>query len=89
MEFEYDPKKSASNKQKHGIDLSDARELWADPDFIEVPIITSDEPRFLVIGRVSNKHWSGIITYRAEKIRIISVRWSIKEEVDIYENHQG
>jgi len=85
MEFEFDPKKSESNKQKHGIDFYEAQELWDDPDFIEIPVMTSDEPRFLVIGKISGKHWSGVITYRTEKIRIISVRRSRKEEVDIYE----
>ena len=86
MEFEFDPKKSESNKQKHGIDFHEAQELWDDPDFIEIPVMTSDEPRFLVIGKISGKHWSGVITYRTEKVRIISVRRSRKEEVDIYES---
>ena len=86
MEFEFDPKKSENNKQKHGIDFYEAQELWDDPDFIEIPVMTSDEPRFLVIGKISGKHWSGVITYRTEKVRIISVRRSRKEEVDIYES---
>jgi len=86
MEFELDLKKSESNKQKHGIDFYEAQKLWDDPDFIEIPIKTSDEPRFLVIGKITGQHWSGIITYRSERIRIISVRRSRKEEVDIYES---
>jgi uncharacterized DUF497 family protein len=85
MEFEFDPKKSDGNKVKHGIDFYEAQALWDDPDFIEIPVKTSDEPRFLVIGKISEKHWSGIITYRNDKIRLISVRCSRKEEVDIYE----
>ncbi len=59
---------------------------WDDPDFIEIPVKTSDKQRFLVIGKISEKHWSAIITYRSEKVRIISVRRSRKEEVDIYES---
>lgn len=86
MEFEFDPKKSESNKQKHGIDFYEAQELWDDPDFIEIPVKGSDELRFLVIGKISGKHWSGVITYRPEKISIISVRRSRKEEVKIYES---
>jgi len=85
MEFEFDEEKSKGNKQKHGIDFNEAQTLWDDPDVIEIPVKTSDEPRFLVIGKIEGKHWSGIITYRGEKIRIISVRRSRKEEVDIYE----
>jgi len=86
MEFEFDPIKSNSNKKKHGIDFCEAQTLWNDPDLIEIPVNTSDEPRFLVIGSISGKHWSGVITYRSQKIRIISVRRSRKEEVDIYES---
>lgn len=85
MAFEFDPEKSESNKQKHGIDFYEAQGLWNDPDFIEIPVKNSDEPRFLVIGKISEKHWSGVITYRTEKIRIISVRRSRKEEIEIYE----
>ncbi len=86
MEFEYDINKSNSNKLKHKIDFIAAQKLWDDPDLIEIPIKTSDEPRYLVVGMISGKHWSGIITYRGEKIRIISVRRSSKEEVRIYES---
>ena len=86
MDFEFDAGKSNSNKKKHGIDFYKAQALWDDPDLIEIPVKTSDEPRFLVIGKISGKHWSGVITYRGEKIRIISVRRSRKEEVDIYES---
>ncbi len=86
MEFEYDPNKSETNKKKHGIDFYEAQALWDDPDLIEIPVKTGDEPRFVVIGKISGKHWSGVITYRGEKIRIISVRRSRREEVDIYES---
>jgi len=86
MEFEFDAKKSRSNKTKHGIDFSQAQKLWDDPDLIEIPVRTTDEPRFLVIGRISDRCWSAVITYRGDKIRIISVRRARKEEVNIYES---
>jgi uncharacterized DUF497 family protein len=86
MEFEFDHEKSEINKQKHGIDFCEAQKLWDDTDFIEISVKINDEPRFLVIGKISGKHWSGVITYRSEKIRIISVRRSRKEEVNIYES---
>lgn len=79
-------KKGDINKRKHGIDFVEAQALWDDPDFIEIPVKASDEPRFLVIGKISEILWSGVITYRTEKIRIISVRRSRKEEVDLYES---
>ena len=86
MEFEFDPRKSKANKKKHGIDFSKAQIIWGDPDFIEIPIKISDESRFLVIGRIFDKCWSGIITYREERVRIISVRRSRQKEIDIYES---
>jgi len=85
MTFEFDSEKSAANKLKHGIDSREAQALWDDLDYIEIPVITVDEPRYLVIGKISGRHWSGVITYRGESVRIISVRRSRKEEIDIYE----
>ena len=86
MEFEFDSRKSIINKRKHGIDFFEAQSLWDDPDLVEIPVRTSDEPRFVVIGKISGRHWSGVITYRGEKLRIISIRRSRKEEVEIYES---
>jgi len=71
---------------KHGIDFNEAQALWDDPDLIEIPVKTSDEARYVVIAMISGKHWSGVITYRGEKVRIISVRRSRKEEINIYES---
>lgn len=50
MAFEFDPEKSKSNKQKHGIDFIETQMLWNDPDLLEIPVQTMDEPRYLVIG---------------------------------------
>lgn len=85
MEFEFDPRNSESNKKKHGIHFNEAQALWDDPGAIEIPVRATDESRFLAVGKILGKHWSGVINYREGKIRIISVRRSRKEEVDIYE----
>ena len=85
MEFEFDPRKSATNKRKHGIDFVEARAFWDDPDLIEIPARTEDEPRFLAIGTIGGRHWSSIVTTRGERVRIISVRRSRKEEIELYE----
>ena len=86
--FEFDERKNQANPEKHGIGFIDAQKLWTDPDFVEIPAKTSDEPRFLIIGRISGKHWSAIVTPRGDKIRIISARRSRKEEVAIYEGQE-
>lgn len=83
--FEYDEAKSQRNLSKHGVDFVQAQRLWDDPDILEVPARTADEPRYLVIGRMEGKHWSAVITYRQDAIRLISVRRSRAEEVAVYE----
>ena len=85
MDFDFDPNKSAVNKAKHGIDFIEAQVLWDDPNLIEIPARGTDETRFLVIGKIAEKHWSGIITIRDDRIRIISVCLSRPEEIDLYE----
>ena len=84
--FEFDDDKSQSNLKKHGIDFRAAQELWEDPDLLELKAKSDNELRFLVIGRISEKHWSAVVTYRNEKIRLISVRRSRRKEVDLYES---
>lgn len=86
MEFEFDLRKSDANKRKHGIDFVAAQALWDDPDVIEIPARTTDEPRVLVVGKIGPSHWSAVITERGGRIRIISVRRARKEEVAVYES---
>lgn len=84
MEFEFDTEKSATNQAKHEIDFLQAQALWDDPRRVEVPARTVGEPRWLVVGRIGELHWSAVVTYRDGRTRIISVRRSRTEEVEIY-----
>jgi uncharacterized protein len=84
--FEYDENKSQYNLKKHGIDFLEAQKLWNDPNLLEIPARTQDESRFLVIAKIDEKHWSGVITYRELNIRIISIRRSRTEEIALYES---
>jgi len=85
MDFEFDPSKSDANLLKHGLDFLAAQALWRDPALLEIPARTSSESRFLVIGRLRGRHWSAVITYRQQTIRLISVRRSRPDEVQLYE----
>jgi uncharacterized DUF497 family protein len=84
MKFEYDPAKSASNKAKHGIDFEEAKALWNDLERLEAPILRLGEKRYLLVGLIASLHWTAIITYRGETVRIISVRRSRHDEVEQY-----
>ena len=88
MIFEWDPAKSQSNQKKHAIDFESARLLWDDPDRLEIPAKTEDEPRWVIIGQIDARHWSAVITYRNDVIRIISVRRSRADEVALYESQE-
>ena len=84
--FEFDESKSELNKTKHGIDFEEAQLLWKDKDRIVIPAKDLDEPRYLMIAKIKEKHWSAIFTIRMKKIRIISVRRSRPNERSIYES---
>jgi hypothetical protein len=84
MDFEFDPAKSAVNLEKHGIDFVDAQELWSDPDRLEIPARSRDEPRTQVIGRIGQVVWSAFTTRRGDRIRLISVRRARDEEEAAY-----
>lgn len=84
--FEFDEAKSQANLAKHGINFVDAQLLWDDPELLQIPAKTEDEPRYLMIGLINGKHWSAVITYRGTHIRLISVRRSRTEEVAFYES---
>ena len=48
--------------------------------------MSEGEARYLVVGKIADKHWSAVITYREANIRIISARRSRETEVVIYES---
>ena len=89
MKFEYDPAKSASNKTKHGIDFEEAKSLWQDADRLEARILRPGEKRYLLVGLIGALHWTAIITYRGEAVRIISVRRSRHDEAERYEKDRN
>jgi uncharacterized DUF497 family protein len=85
VEFEFDPAKSPSSLEKHGIDFTEVQALWDDPVRADIPARTADEPRWLVIGKIADRHWAAVITYREQRVRIISARRARKEERALYE----
>jgi len=88
VEFEFDRRKSETNKAKHGIDFVDAQAIWTDEMRVEIPARTEDEPRYVVIGQIAGQHWSAICTDRDQRVRLISVRRARAEEVAIYEGEE-
>lgn len=84
MIFEYNPIKSRVNKEKHGIDFEEAKQIW-NGLYVVFSAKCEIENRFAIIGPVNNKLYICIYCLRDEKIRIISCRRPRKGEVDLYE----
>ena len=85
-QFEFDERKSRLNKLKHGIDFVAAQALWQDEALLEGRGGGSEEPRFLLIGQIDDKHWSAVVTYRGSSVRLISVRRARVKEIQAYES---
>ena len=85
--FEYDPKKSASNLIKHGIDFEQAKGIWEDENRVTLESRSEPELRYMAIGKMNGKHWSAFFTLRGDYIRLVSVRRSRKKEVSYYEKY--
>jgi len=85
FEFEFDEAKSRANAAKHGIDFVQAQELWSDEAMVVAPAREAGETRFLVVGMIGSVHWSAIVTYRGDRVRIISVRRARAREAAHYE----
>lgn len=84
-EFEWDEAKNASNKKKHGVSFEEAEAIWDDTTFAELHVMDTPEDRWVAIGRVAKgSYLTAAITYRGERVRIISARKSTKKEIDEY-----
>jgi hypothetical protein len=85
MKFEFDPKKSAANAAKHGIDFVAAQELWEDVNRLELPVFSAVEPRWMLLAQREGTVWAAVFTRRGDNIRLISVRRARENEKEDYE----
>ena len=88
MEFEWDPKKSASNERKHDVTFQEASTVFGDRlamTFVD-PDHSNNEQRYLTFGLSKyNRLLVVAHTDRGEKSRIISARLMDRKERRIYE----
>ena len=82
--FEWDGRKAAVNRIKHGVSFEEAGSVFGDPDALDGPDLhrSEKESRFLRLGRAATGRVL-IVAYRrrgdGESIRIIARRASRKE----------
>lgn len=86
MEFDWDPAKEYTNKEKHRVSFEDAKAIW-DLGHLEVKDIAyaeSGEKRSATIGWIRNRLYVAIWTKRHSKIRLISVRRARENEEKVF-----
>jgi len=88
--FEWDQRKNAANKRKHGVSFEEARTVFYDERalLIEDPLDENEEDRFVLLGLSAGLRTLVVChCYREEDslIRIISARKAHREERRNYE----
>jgi len=88
MEFEWDPRKDATNRRKHGVGFREAATIFGDPLAMTFPDIdhSLSERRFLTIGLSAGGRLLVVAhTENDLTIRIISARPVTRRERRFYE----
>lgn len=83
--FEFDPKKSRLNKERHGIDLEWAEQLWNETHVVIPAKNVSGESRYLMLAKLETRCYAAIFTLRDETIRLISCHRADGRLEKIYE----
>ena len=75
-----------ANLAKHGIDFDEAQALWDDDKCVTGSTFAGgDDERWMVVGRIGDRLWTAVVTYREEVTRLISVRRSRPKEERQYD----
>ena len=86
--FEWDRRKDATNRRKHGAGFAEASTVFDDPLSITIPDPDQaiGEERFVIVGMSSERNLLIVVhTIRGERIRLISARSTTKHERRNYE----
>jgi hypothetical protein len=92
VRFEWDPRKAARNRAKHGVSFEEASSVFGDPLgwIVEDPRHSVGERRQVLLGSSERRRLLAVMfTEREEAIRVISARKATRQERKNYEDHQG
>jgi uncharacterized DUF497 family protein len=90
LTFEWDPKKAASNLEKHGVSFEEATGVFADPNALTIPDPqhSGPEQRQITMGRALNSKILVVVhTERGDNLRIISARRANARERKTYASY--
>lgn len=88
MNFEWDPRKAASNLRDHGVSFEEAATIFDNPLTEALPDLTHsiEEDRFFAFGESERERLLAVIFIESgETIRIISAREATRKERRSYE----
>jgi len=89
LRFEWDARKAARNRVKHGVSFEDAATAFGDPLSLTIsdPDHSEDEDRFILVGSTTTGRLVVVVhVERVEVVRIISARLATKQERRTYES---
>ena len=85
LRFEWDPRKAAANRRKHGVSFEEAQSVFLDEEAILIadPEHSGLEDRFILLGR--SAEWRLLVVVHAHRededvIRLISARKADRKE---------
>ncbi|MSP25242.1 MAG: BrnT family toxin [Myxococcales bacterium] len=85
MDAEWDPRKAVANRKKHGVDFADAVTALSDDASVTITDDTPDEEHFVTIGTDALGRIVVVIhTWRAERVRLLSARHAMEQEIARY-----
>jgi uncharacterized DUF497 family protein len=83
MQIEFDPVKDRINREKHGVGLDAASEIFATPSVQWISLREQrGEVRYIAVGLLDGVEFTCVSTMRGQVARIISVRRARHEERD-------
>lgn len=88
MRVEWDSRKAARNRAKHGISFEEAATVFGDPlgRIVDDPRHSEGEQRYVLLGHSQEQRLVAVMfTERDEAIRIISARLATQQERKDYE----
>jgi len=83
---EWDPRKAAANRLKHGVSFGEAVTALVDDLAVTVEDEAHGEQRFVTVGASSDGHFLVVVyTLRNDRVRLISARRATSKERRTYE----
>lgn len=86
LHFEWDEKKAEINLEKHGISFETAAKVFLDEDRLEIydEVHSTEEDRYITIGRAGEILFVVYTERTPKKIRLISARLATPKERRLY-----